>query len=81
MAWHAGAAHSACLDKSGAVLAWRSADPGMHVQEVGGALAGKRAVHISAGQHHILHASLPQGTALLQLWAQGQRAPPLPQQK
>ena len=45
----AGAAHSACLDESGAVLAWRSADPGLHVQEVGGPLAGKRVVSISAG--------------------------------
>lgn len=44
-----GAAHSACLDESGAVLAWRSADPGLHVQEVGGPLAGKRVVSISAG--------------------------------
>ncbi|CAL8469414.1 g8955 [Coccomyxa elongata] len=47
----AGAAHSACLDQSGAVLAWRSADSGVHVQEVGGALAGKRVVHISAGKY------------------------------
>ena len=45
----AGAAHSACLDQSGAVLAWRSADPCLHVQEVGGAMAGKRVVHIAAG--------------------------------
>ena len=45
-----GAAHSACLDESGAVLAWRSADPGLHVQEVGGPLAGKRVVSISAGE-------------------------------
>lgn len=45
----AGAAHSACLDQSGAVLAWRSADPRLHVQEVGGAMAGKRIVHIAAG--------------------------------
>ena len=44
-----GAAHSACLDESGAVLAWRSADPGLHVQEVGAPLAGKRVVSISAG--------------------------------
>ena len=46
-----GAAHSACLDEFGAVLAWRSADPGLHVQEVGGPLAGKRVVSISAGEH------------------------------
>lgn len=45
----AGAAHSACLDGSGAVLAWRSADPKLQVQEVGGALAGKRVLAISAG--------------------------------
>lgn len=45
----AGAAHSACIDESGAVLAWRSADPGLHVQEVGGPLAGKRVVSVSAG--------------------------------
>ena len=31
------------------MLAWRSADPGLHVQEVGGPLAGKRVVSISAG--------------------------------
>ncbi|KAK9908199.1 hypothetical protein WJX75_004163 [Coccomyxa subellipsoidea] len=47
----AGAAHSACLDQSGAVLAWRSADPCLHVQEVGGAMAGKRVVHIAAGKY------------------------------
>ncbi|EIE21610.1 RCC1/BLIP-II [Coccomyxa subellipsoidea C-169] len=47
----AGAAHSACLDQSGAVLAWRSADPRLHVQEVGGDLAGKRVVHIAAGKY------------------------------
>ena len=44
-----GAAHSSCLDTSGAVLTWRSADPALAVQEVGGALAGKRIVAISAG--------------------------------
>ncbi len=49
-----GAAHSACLDESGAVLAWRSADPGLHVQEVGGLLAGKRVVSISAGAATVL---------------------------
>lgn len=53
----AGAAHSACLDQSGAVLAWRSADPGLHVQEVGGALDGKRVVHISAGVPSWIHPS------------------------
>lgn len=46
----AGAAHSAVLTSTGVVLCWRSADPALQVQEVGGALAGKRAVSIAAGQ-------------------------------
>ena len=45
----AGAAHSACVDSAGAVLAWRSADPGLHVQQVAGALMHKRVVAVSAG--------------------------------
>ncbi len=45
----AGAAHSACVDSDGGVLAWRSADPGLHVQQVGGALEGRRVVAVSAG--------------------------------
>jgi len=45
----AGAAHSAALTAGGAVLAWRSADAALAVQEVGGGLAGKRAVAVSAG--------------------------------
>ena len=46
----AGAAHSGVLIATGVVLAWRSADPALVVQEVGGALAGKRVVSISAGK-------------------------------
>lgn len=45
----AGAAHSSALTGSGVVLCWRSADPALQVQEVGGALAGKRVVAIAAG--------------------------------
>ncbi|KAK9811637.1 hypothetical protein WJX72_007451 [[Myrmecia] bisecta] len=47
----AGVAHSCCLTHTGVVLAWRSADPGLVVEEVAGALAGKQAVSISAGKH------------------------------
>ena len=49
MAVAAGAAHSSALTEGGVVLAWRSADPALAVQEVGGRLAGKRVVAISAG--------------------------------
>lgn len=46
----AGAAHTTVLTRTGVVLTWRSADPALVVQEVGGALAGKRVVSISAGE-------------------------------
>lgn len=45
----AGAAHSSALTRAGVVLSWRSADPALQLQEVGGSLAGKRIVSISAG--------------------------------
>ena len=32
------------------MLAWRSTDANLHVQEVGGELAGKRVVAVSAGK-------------------------------
>ena len=51
----AGAAHSAALTAGGAVLAWRSADPALAVQEVGGRLAGKRVVALSAGALVLWH--------------------------
>lgn len=47
----AGAAHSSALTSTGVVLSWRSADPALQVQEIGGALAGKRVVSISAGKY------------------------------
>lgn len=50
----AGAAHSCCLTRLGVVVAWRSWDPNLTVQEVSGSLAGKRVVSISAGMY--LHA-------------------------
>lgn len=46
----AGAAHTCVLTCTGVVLCWRSADPAVMVQEVGGALAGRRVVSISAGR-------------------------------
>lgn len=45
----AGAAHSSAVTAEGAVLTWRSMDPALASQEVGGALSGKRVVAISAG--------------------------------
>ena len=45
----AGAAHSSALTATGVVLSWRSADPALQVQEVGGALAGRCVISISAG--------------------------------
>lgn len=51
----AGAAHSCCLTRSGVVLAWRSWDANLAVQEVCAGLAGKRIVSIAAGllcTHH-----------------------------
>lgn len=51
----AGAAHSCCLTRGGVVLAWRSWDANLAVQEVCAGLAGKRIVSISAGllcTHH-----------------------------
>ena len=47
----AGAAHSSALTSTGVVLSWRSADPALVVREVGGALAGKRVVSLSAGKY------------------------------
>ena len=48
----AGAAHSCCLTRLGVVLAWRSWDPALAVQEVCGSLAGKRVISIAAGMSH-----------------------------
>ncbi len=51
----AGAAHSCCLTRSGVVLAWRSWDANLAVQEVCAGLAGKKIVSIAAGllcAHH-----------------------------
>lgn len=45
----AGAAHSSAVTRDGVVLAWRSMDPALRPQEVGGPLAGKKVVSISAG--------------------------------
>ena len=45
----AGAAHSCCLTRSGVVLAWRSWDANLAVQEVTAGLAGKKIVSIAAG--------------------------------
>lgn len=47
----AGAAHSSALTSTGVVLTWRSADPALLVQEVGGLLAGRRIVAVSAGKY------------------------------
>ncbi|KAL0037443.1 hypothetical protein WJX79_008419 [Trebouxia sp. C0005] len=47
----AGAAHSCCLTRGGVVLAWRSWDANLAVQEVCAGLAGKRIVSISAGKY------------------------------
>ena len=51
----AGAAHSCCLTRSGVVLAWRSWDANLAVQEVCASLTGKKIVSIAAGllcTHH-----------------------------
>lgn len=45
----AGAAYSCCLTRTGVVLAWRSWDPNLSVQEVSASLAGKRVVSIASG--------------------------------
>ena len=45
----AGVAHSCCLTRLGVVLAWRSWDPALAVQEVSGSLTGKHVVSIAAG--------------------------------
>ncbi|KAL0052945.1 hypothetical protein WJX82_010178 [Trebouxia sp. C0006] len=47
----AGAAHSCCLTRSGLVLAWRSWDANLAVQEVCAGLAGKKIVSIAAGKY------------------------------
>lgn len=47
----AGAAHSSALTSTGVVLTWRSADPALQVQEIGGNLAGKKVVSIAAGKY------------------------------
>lgn len=49
----AGAAHSSAVTRDGAVLAWRSMDPALHPQEVGGPLAGKSVTAISAGESSV----------------------------
>ena len=51
----AGAAHSCCLTRSGVVLAWRSWDANLTVQEVTAGLAGKKIVSIAAGGLHLMH--------------------------
>lgn len=48
----AGVAHSSCLTRSGVVLAWRSWDANLAVQEVSAGLAGKKIVSIAAGMYH-----------------------------
>ncbi|KAK9837376.1 hypothetical protein WJX84_002537, partial [Apatococcus fuscideae] len=47
----AGTAHTSCLTAGGTVMAWRSPDPVLAVQEVGGLLKGKHIVSISAGKY------------------------------
>lgn len=49
MAIAAGVAHSCCLTRTGVILAWRSWDSNLSVQEVSAGLAGKRVVSIAAG--------------------------------
>ncbi|MEW5312301.1 MAG: hypothetical protein WDW38_003944 [Sanguina aurantia] len=46
----AGYSHTSVITRDGAVLVWASADPGPRVQEVLGALAGKRVVSLSTGK-------------------------------
>lgn len=46
----AGAAHTICLTQGGVVLGWRSADPQLRPCEVGGALAGRKCIAVSAGR-------------------------------
>ena len=46
----AGVAHSCCLTSSGVVLAWRSWDSSLALQEVNAGLAGKKIVSIAAGK-------------------------------
>ena len=46
----AGAAHSSAVTADGVVLTWRSMDPALSSQEVGGPLAGKQVVAVSAGE-------------------------------
>lgn len=73
--------------QEGVLLAWRSADPVLQVQEVGGALAGRIVVSIAAGssprssdpQHHIMplrapHTSTPSGSFLCLALAWGQHS-------
>ena len=50
----AGAAHSSAVTRDGVVLAWRSMDPVLQPQEVGGPLAGKSVTAISAGEGTVL---------------------------
>ena len=48
----AGAAHSCALTSAaegGVLLAWHSMDPALRAREVGGALAGRKVVAVSAG--------------------------------
>lgn len=47
----AGAAHSSCITTDGVLLTWRSGDPELQPQQVGGALAGHIIIDISAGKY------------------------------
>lgn len=49
----AGAAHSSAVTSDGVVLTWRSMDPSLRPQEVGGLLAGKEVTAVSAGERCI----------------------------
>ncbi|GIL71989.1 hypothetical protein Vretifemale_2403, partial [Volvox reticuliferus] len=46
----AGYSHTTVVTRSGEVLCWRSADPALRPQEVGGPLAGKRVVAVAAAK-------------------------------
>ena len=54
----AGAAHSCALTASGeggVLLAWHSMDPALRVRQVGGVLAGRTVVAVSAGEICLRH--------------------------
>lgn len=63
----AGAAHSCCLTRTGAVLAWCSWDPQLNVQEVQGCLAGVPVVALAAGELQLL---MHCGAGLLEAYLQ-----------